>query len=86
MSIVRGLSILPVILLLLTLGCGEQSEEQEKEKPHVRGMITDFEEERGHSLTPSKIRRYISFHVERYDTPTHSNGRLLLISEWMKTI
>lgn len=54
MSIVRRLSLLPVILLLLTLGCGEQSVEQEKEKPHVRGMITDFEEERGQVLVDNK--------------------------------
>ncbi|WP_339311452.1 hypothetical protein NZ043_08605 [Paenibacillus sp. FSL k6-2145] len=54
MSIVRRLSLLPVILLLLRLGCAEQSEEQGKEKPHIRGIITDFEEERGQVLIDNK--------------------------------
>lgn len=54
MSIVRRLSLLPVIMLLLTLGCAEKSVEQGKEKPHVRGMITDFEEERGQVLIENK--------------------------------
>ncbi|MGN7414690.1 hypothetical protein [Paenibacillus sp. SAF-068] len=54
MPIVRRLSILPMILLLLTLGCAEQSEEQEKAEPHVRGMITDFELERGQVLIDNK--------------------------------
>lgn len=46
MSIVRRLFVFPFILLLLTLGCADQSEEQGEEKPHVRGIITDFEEEK----------------------------------------
>ncbi|WP_145324884.1 hypothetical protein [Paenibacillus xylanexedens] len=54
MSIVRRLSLLPVLLFLLTLGCAEQSEEQGKEKPHVRGIITDYEEERGQVLIENK--------------------------------
>ncbi|WP_340015025.1 hypothetical protein [Paenibacillus sp. FSL K6-1318] len=54
MSIVRRVSLLPVIMLLLTLGCAEKSVEQGKEKPHVRGIITDFEEERGQVLIDNK--------------------------------
>ncbi|MEK4277098.1 hypothetical protein [Paenibacillus sp. FSL R7-0026] len=54
MSIVRRLSLLPVIIILLTLGCAEKSVEQGKEKPHVRGIITDFEEERGQVLIDNK--------------------------------
>ncbi|WP_405171101.1 hypothetical protein MHI12_29700 [Paenibacillus sp. FSL H8-0280] len=54
MSIVRRLSLLPVIMILLTLGCAEKSVEQGKEKPHVRGIITDFEEERGQVLIDNK--------------------------------
>ncbi|MEK4371652.1 hypothetical protein [Paenibacillus sp. FSL H3-0457] len=54
MSIVRRLSLLPVIMLLLTLGCAEKLVEQGKEKPHVRGIITDFEEERGQVLIENK--------------------------------
>ncbi|WP_458124657.1 hypothetical protein [Paenibacillus sp. Z3-2] len=54
MYIVRRLSLLPVIMVLLTLGCAEQSEEQGKEKPHVRGIITDYEEERGQVLIDNK--------------------------------
>ncbi|WP_336763175.1 hypothetical protein [Paenibacillus sp. USHLN196] len=54
MSIVRRLSLLPLILLLLTIGCAEKSVEQGKEKPHVRGIITGFEEERGQVLIDNK--------------------------------
>ncbi|MEK4114411.1 hypothetical protein [Paenibacillus sp. FSL R5-0486] len=54
MSIVRRLFVFPFILLLLTLGCADKSEEQGKEKPHVRGIITDFEEERGQVLIENK--------------------------------
>ncbi|MDQ0723579.1 hypothetical protein QF049_004840 [Paenibacillus sp. W4I10] len=54
MSIVRRLSLLPVIMLLFTLGCTEKSVEQVKEKPHVRGIIKDFEEERGQVLIENK--------------------------------
>ncbi|MGO4732707.1 hypothetical protein [Paenibacillus sp. 2KB_22] len=54
MSILRRLSLFPFILLLLTLGCTEKSEEQGEEKPHVRGMITDFEEEKGQVLIENK--------------------------------
>ncbi|MEK4076031.1 hypothetical protein [Paenibacillus sp. FSL M7-0656] len=54
MSILRRLFVFPFILLLLTLGCADKSEEQGKEKPHVRGIITDFEEERGQVLIENK--------------------------------
>ncbi|NMI06835.1 hypothetical protein HF638_22875 [Paenibacillus sp. SZ31] len=50
MSILRRLFVFPFILLLLTLGCADRSEEQGKEKPHVRGIIMDFEEEKGQVL------------------------------------
>jgi len=53
-SVVRRLFVFPFILLLLTLGCVEKSEEQGEEKPHVRGIITDFEEERGQVLIENK--------------------------------
>ncbi|MET1172337.1 hypothetical protein [Paenibacillus amylolyticus] len=54
MSILRRLFVFPFILLLLTLGCADKSEEQGKEKPHVRGIITDFEEEKGQVLIENK--------------------------------
>ncbi|WP_413406754.1 hypothetical protein [Paenibacillus amylolyticus] len=54
MSVVRRSFVFPFILLLLTLGCAEKSEEQGEEKPHVRGIITDFEEERGQVLIENK--------------------------------
>ncbi|WP_440114708.1 hypothetical protein [Paenibacillus sp. QZ-Y1] len=50
MFIVRRLFVIPVILLLLTLGCTEKSEEEGKEKPPVHGIITDFNEEKGQVL------------------------------------
>lgn len=50
MSIVRSLSFLPLILLLLTLGCSEEAAEKREGKPAVSGVITDFYEEKGQVL------------------------------------
>ncbi|MEK4054640.1 hypothetical protein MHB84_13680 [Paenibacillus sp. FSL F4-0087] len=50
MSIVRKLSLMPLILLLLTLGCSEESAEKEEGKAPVSGVITDFVEEKGQVL------------------------------------
>ncbi|MDR9748142.1 hypothetical protein [Paenibacillus taichungensis] len=50
MSIVRKLSLMPLILLLLTLGCSEESAEKEEGKAPVSGVITDFYEEKGQVL------------------------------------
>ena len=50
MSIVRKLSLMPLILLLLTLGCSEESAEKEEGKASVSGVITDFYEEKGQVL------------------------------------
>jgi hypothetical protein len=50
MSTVRRLSSLPLILLLLTLGCSEDDAEKREGKPAVSGVITDFYEERGQVL------------------------------------
>lgn len=50
MSIVRKLSLMPLILLLLTLGCASESAEKEEGKAPVSGVITDFYEEKGQVL------------------------------------
>ncbi|MFS0859980.1 hypothetical protein [Paenibacillus taichungensis] len=50
MSIVRSLSLLPLVLLLLTLGCASESAEKEEGKAPVSGVITDFYEEKGQVL------------------------------------
>ncbi|UPK43910.1 hypothetical protein [Paenibacillus pabuli] len=50
MSIVRKLSLMPLILLLLTLGCSEESAEKEERNAPVSGVITDFVEEKGQVL------------------------------------
>ncbi|QLG37737.1 MULTISPECIES: hypothetical protein [unclassified Paenibacillus] len=50
MSIVRSLSLLPLVLLLLTLGCASESAEKEEGTAPVSGVITDFVEEKGQVL------------------------------------
>lgn len=50
MSTVRRLSFLPLILLLLTLGCSEEAAEKREGNPAVSGVITDFYEEKGQVL------------------------------------
>ncbi|MEC0123225.1 hypothetical protein [Paenibacillus pabuli] len=50
MSIVRSICLIPLILLLLTLGCSEEAEEKGEGKAHVSGLITDFYEEKGQVL------------------------------------
>lgn len=54
MSIVRSLSLLPLILLLLTLGCASESAEKGEAKAPVSGVITDFVEEKGQILIDNK--------------------------------
>lgn len=50
MSIVRKLSLIPLVLLLLTLGCASESAEMGEGKAPVSGVITDFVEEKGQLL------------------------------------
>ncbi|MDK8190512.1 hypothetical protein QP794_10475 [Paenibacillus sp. UMB7766-LJ446] len=55
MSILRRLSLLPLILLLLTLGCSEEDAEKREGKPAVSGVITDFYEEKGQVLINNEV-------------------------------
>jgi len=50
MSIIRKLPLLPLILLMLTLGCAEETAEKGERKPPVSGVIMDFDEEKGQVL------------------------------------